>query len=221
MSKSKGNVVNPDDIVAKYGADVFRVYEMFMGPFDQPVPWDTNGIEGVRRFLDKVWNVCHEPAIMAVAGEMEILFNQTAKKITDGIDALQFNTCVSQLMILTNAFQDAGGVPLEYKESYLKLIAPFAPHLAEELWAELGHPESIHRAMWPAYDPTKTKAASFELIVQVNGKMRDKMVVPSDIEEGDAKEVALSSEKAAKWLDGQEIKQVVYVPGKIVNIVTG
>ncbi|MDP3793669.1 MAG: alpha/beta fold hydrolase, partial [Candidatus Uhrbacteria bacterium] len=143
MSKSKGNVVNPDDVVAKYGADVFRIYEMFMGPFDQAVPWDTNGIEGVKRFLDKVWGLFNVGAIHELPlpdDGLQILYHQTVKKITDGIDQLQFNTCVSQLMILTNGFQDAGGVPEEYREGYLKLLAPFAPHLTEEIWrTQLSH----------------------------------------------------------------------------------
>jgi leucyl-tRNA synthetase len=225
MSKSKGNVVNPDDVVEKYGSDVFRVYEMFIGPYDQPAPWDTNGIEGVRRFLDKVWGL-FEGRDMAsspqVTSDLETLFHQTLKKVTEGIDNLQFNTCISQLMILTNAIQDAGGMPEAMVEGYLKMLAPFAPHLADEIWCEvLGHKTSINArgAGWPAFDASKLQAATFELVVQVNGKVRDKITVASDISEDEAKATVLASEKVQKWLEGKTPKQVVYVKGRLVSVV--
>ncbi len=229
MSKSKGNVVNPDDVVNEYGADVFRLYEMFMGPFDQAVPWDTNGIEGVRKYLDKVWSLFAEPgtrnaerkqdlALRAPRSALEVLYHQTIKKVTEGIDGLHFNTCVSQMMILTNAFVDAGVVPESMQEGYLKILAPFAPHMTEELWQNhLGRKESIHVSSWPVFDESKLKASTFELVVQVNGKVRAKIVVDSDIVEKDAKAQAL--EAVAKWLDGKEPKQVIYVEGKLVSIV--
>lgn len=234
MSKSKGNVVNPDEVVNQYGADVFRVYEMFMGPFDQPVPWDTNGIEGVRRFLDKVWLLFPERA-ERVEGQrlpnheastssghsqgLETLYHQTVKKITEGVEKLEFNTCVSQLMILTNAYQDAGGVPVAQREGFLQMLAPFAPHLAEELWEKLGKSGSIHHSGWPVFDSHKLQAPSFELVLQVNGKVRDRVQVPSDISEEEAKAKAFGSEKMQQHLQGKEPKQVVYVKGKLVNIV--
>ncbi|MBM3205121.1 class I tRNA ligase family protein, partial [Candidatus Uhrbacteria bacterium] len=219
MSKSKGNVVNPDEIVQKYGADVLRVYELFMGPFDQQVPWDTNGIEGVRRFLDKVWGVFVARSTQQVASDLERLYHQTIKKITEGIDALQFNTCVSQMMILTNAFQDVGGVPEEMREGYLKILAPFAPHLAEELWHQIGKTDTIHRSSWPTYDPGKLQSDTFELVIQINGKVRDKIVVSSDITEEEAKETALASTSVQKWLEGKTPTQIKYVPGKLLSIV--
>jgi leucyl-tRNA synthetase len=220
MSKSKGNVVNPDDVVNEYGADVFRVYEMFMGPFDQAVPWDTNGIEGVRRFLDKVWNAFESvPGTDQASSELETLYHQTIKKITDGIENLQFNTCISQLMILTNAFQEAGLVPGTMREGYLKILAPFAPHLAEELWEKMGGKGSIHVSAWPTPDASKLQSATFELVVQVNGKLRDRVRVASDISEEEARKLALSAEKVQAFIVGQEPKQVVYVPGRLVNIV--
>lgn len=216
MSKSKGNVVNPDDVVNEYGADVLRVYELFIGPFDQPAPWDTNGIEGVKRFLDKVWRAVTTAPIATASEDLETLYHQTVKKITDDIESLGFNTAVSQLMILTNAYAD--GIPESHREGFLKILAPFAPHLAEELWSVLGNTESIHHATWPTYDPQKTIAASFELVIQVNGKVRDKITVPADISEDDAKAHALASEKVQKYLEGKEPSQVRYIKGRLVSV---
>ncbi len=220
MSKSKGNVVNPDDVVKVYGADVFRVYEMFIGPYDQKAPWDTNGVEGVRRFLDRIWYVFHQPhEALKVTAELETLFHQTVKKVTDGIDNLQFNTCVSQMMILANAYQDFGGVPTEQREAFLQILAPFAPHVTEELWQEEGKNFSIHRAGWPTYDANKLVAATFELVIQVNGKVRDKVVVDQDISEEAAKKLALESEAVQKWFEGKVPQKVVYVKGRLVSVV--
>jgi len=220
MSKSKGNVVNPDEVVNRYGADVFRVYEMFMGPFDQPVPWDTNGIEGVKRFLDKIWRLFEPPAAsrQPPAADLETIYHQSVKKVSEDIDSLGFNTAVSQLMILANAFQDAGGVPEEMKEGYLKILAPFAPHLAEELWEKTGHEGSIHVSSWPSFDASKIVASTFELVIQVNGKVRDRIQVSTDISEEEAKEKALTSEKVQQYLEGKEPKKIIYVKGKLVTL---
>jgi leucyl-tRNA synthetase len=219
MSKSKGNVVNPDDVVGEYGADVFRMYEMFMGPFDQPVPWDTNGIEGVRKFLEKVWGLLVEGKSIEASDELETIYHQSVKKVTDGIDQLHFNTCVSQMMILTNAFADAGGVPVSMKHGYVQILAPFAPHMTEELWSIMGEKGSIHRSGWPVYDASKLTAATFELVVQVNGKVRGKIMVDSAIDEAGAKAAALSDENVKKYLEGKEPKQVRYIAGKLLSIV--
>ncbi len=221
MSKSRGNVVNPDDIVSQYGADVFRMYEMFMGPFDQAVPWDVNGIEGVRRFLDKAWRLFQGTGggVPGTGTETETLYHQTIKKISDDIESLSFNTAVSQLMILTNAYTDAGGVLEEHQEGYLKILAPFAPHMAEELWSRMGKTESIHRSDWPSYDPSKITAATFELVIQVNGKVRDRITVPSDISEEEAKARALASENIKKYLGDGPPKKILYVKGRLVTIV--
>ncbi len=220
MSKSKGNVVNPDDVVSKYGADVFRLYELFLGPFGQSVPWDTNGIEGVKRFLDKVWNLFDATRYtLHATHSTETLYHQTVKKITDGIEALHFNTCVSQLMILANAYQDVGGVPEEHREGFLKILAPFAPHLTEELWHLSGYEDTIHHSAWPTYDASKLQTTMFELVVQVNGKVRDRISVSADIMEEAAKEFALASEKVKSYLVGKQPKQVIFVKGKLVNIV--
>lgn len=221
MSKSKGNVVNPDDVLSVYGADAFRVYIMFMGPYDQPVPWDMNGIEGVKRFLDKVWGVFDETRSTQHASldDIETLYHQTVKKITEGIEKLEFNTCVSQLMILVNAYQELGGVPQEQRTGFLQLLAPFAPHLTEELWKMAGKESSIHLSAWPGFDPSKLQAETFELVIQVNGKVRDRVQVPSGISEEEAKQKALASEKAQALFQGKAPQQVVYVKGRLVNIV--
>ena len=219
MSKSKGNGVNPDDVVKEYGADVLRVYQMFMGPFDQPVPWNKENVEGVRRFLDKVWNVLQQSFLQESSAGLETLLHQTVKKLTQGIDDMQFNTCISQLMILTNAYQDAGGVPATHVESYLRILTPFAPHLTSELWQRLEKASDIHRAGWPVFDPSKLQAATFELVLQVNGKVRDRVQVESGISEAEAKEKALASEQVQKWLEGKQPKQVIYIVGKLVSVV--
>jgi len=221
MSKSKGNVVNPDDVVKEYGADVFRVYEMFIGPYDQKAPWDTNGVEGVRRFLDRVWHVFHQPQSMdkEVSSDLETLYHQTIKKVTEGIDNLQFNTPVSQMMILANAYQEFGCVPTAHRKGFLQVLAPYAPHMAEEIWQEEGHAFSVHRGGWPVYDTTKLVTSTFELVIQVNGKVRDKVTVPQDITEEAAKKLALESEAVQKWLGADGPKKVVYVKGKLVSVV--
>ncbi|MBU1908170.1 class I tRNA ligase family protein [Patescibacteria group bacterium] len=233
MSKSKGNVVNPDDVVEKYGADIFRIYEMFIGPFDADAPWDTHGIEGVKRFLEKVWRI-FTPVIPAQAGiqkhkhldspvkpendNVETLLNQTIKKVGDDIETLDFNTAVSALMILANALSECKVQSAECAEIFLKLLAPFAPHIAEELWQKLGHETSIHVAEWPSYDSKKLVADTFELVVQVNGKVRDRLTVSSDISEKEATAAALASPKIRAALDGKKPKKVIYVKGRLVSI---
>lgn len=234
MSKSKGNVVNPDDVVKEYGADVFRLYEMFIGPYDQPAPWDTNGVEGVRRFLDRVWFIFHAdsadklereaspsllPTSYSLLANVDTLFHQTVKKVTEGIDSLQFNTCVSQLMILANGYQEFGCVPKEHRKGFLQILAPFAPHIAEELWEEEGLGFSIHTNGWPTYDASKLVSSTFELVIQVNGKVRDKVTAASDISEDEAKKLALESEAVQKWLEGKTPQKVVYVKGRLVSVV--
>ncbi len=221
MSKSKGNVVNPDDVVKEYGADVFRVYEMFIGPYDQKAPWDTNGVEGVRRFLDRVWHIFHQSQVTdkEVPSDLETLYHQTIKKVTEGIDNLQFNTPVSQMMILANAYQEFGCVPTAHRQGFLQVLAPYAPHMAEEIWQEEGHAFSVHRGGWPTYDTAKLVASTFELVIQVNGKVRDKVTVPQDITEEAAKKLALESEAVQKWLGADGPKKVVYVKGKLVSVV--
>jgi len=212
-------------VVEKYGADVFRVYELFMGPFDQPVPWDMNGIEGVKRFLDKVWKLFDTSFHGRMADQvpeitdMDILLNQTIHKVTDDIENLRFNTCVSQLMILVKEYHLSGSIPVSHKESLIKLLAPFAPHQSEELWKKIGNASSVHLADWPEYEERKLMAKTFELVIQVNGKVRDRTKVPSEISEEDAKELSLASEKIQPYIRDKKINKVIYIAGKLVNIV--
>lgn len=217
MSKSKGNVVNPDDVVREVGADVTRVYILFMGPYDQPVPWDINGIQGVRKFLDRLWNAFESVERPTETPELKTLYHQTIKKFTDGIDAQQFNTCVSQLMILTNAYQAAGGVPVSHREGVIKVLAPFAPHLAEELWQREGKTGSVHLSSWPSYDALALESEEFDLVVQVNGKVRGKVRVARGIGEDAAREAALANDDVRHWTEGKAIEKIVFVPGRLIS----
>ncbi len=225
MSKSKGNVVNPDDVVDAYGADVFRTYEMFIGPFDADAPWDTNGIQGVKRFLEKVWRLFDVGAgsprpdrSADMSDAVEVLFHRTIKKVSEDIENMRFNTAVSALMILVN---EIGDTPLsrEYAEALLLLLAPFAPHLTEELWQQkLGHTDSIHHAAWPTYDPSKLQETTFEMVIQVNGKVRDRVTVAADISEEEAVRLALASEQVQKYMEGKTPTKTTYVKGRLVSI---
>ncbi|KKW42469.1 MAG: Leucyl-tRNA synthetase [Candidatus Magasanikbacteria bacterium GW2011_GWA2_56_11] len=221
MSKSRGNVVNPDEMVAEFGADALRTYIMFMGPFDQAVEWDTNGLVGVRRFLDKVWGLQYRVADDAPDDRAdERLTHVTVRQITNDIDQMRFNTCVSQLMIFTN--QLASGertIKREYFEKLVLLVSTFAPHLGEELWSRLGHTSSVALAPWPTYDEALAAADEVTIVVQVNGKVRDEFTVPAETPEAEVKERALTSERVEKWLAGKEPKKVIYVKGKLVSIV--
>ncbi len=219
MSKSKGNVVNPDDVAKEVGADVLRMYIMFMGPFDQPVPWDMNGIQGVRKFLDRVWNLYEGEMLAQESSELKTLYHQTVKKLTEGIDGLQFNTCVSQLMILSNAYQEAGDIPEVQREGFVQLLAPFAPHLAEELWQKLGKTGSVHLSSWPAYEASSLETESYELVVQVNGKVRGKVQAPRAATEAEAHVLALTNEDVRRWCEGKTIQKTVFVPGRLISFI--
>ncbi|MDD2657005.1 MAG: leucine--tRNA ligase [Patescibacteria group bacterium] len=230
MSKSKGNVVNPDDVVVEFGADTLRTYIMFMGPFDQAVEWDTNGLVGVKRFLDRVWNLQEkinneERGTLQNGGQagneerVEKLIHQAIKKVSDDIDNMRFNTAVAKLMELSNEVSKA---PFITKEDYLeiiKLLSPFAPHMAEELWAMYGNGQGISTQKWPEYDEAKIKEDVITIVVQVNGKVRDSLDVPVDISEEDIKNKALALENVQKWLEGKEPKKVIYVKGRLVSVV--
>lgn len=220
MSKSKGNVVNPDDIVKTHGADALRTYISFMGPFDQPVPWDENGIEGVRKFLDRAWYVMTTGVLPDETNDVRTLYHQTIKKLSEGIDALQFNTCVSQLMILTNAYQALGGVPGVQRDGYLQLLAPFAPHLAEELWHQAGKDGSIHRSSWPAFDASALLSETYTLVIQVNGKVRGKLSLDRAQEDEAAIRALAEQEPTVKsWLEGKAVQKAVYVKGRLLNLI--
>ena len=220
MSKRWGNVINPDGIVAEFGADAMRLYEMFMGPFTQSVSWSMNGVSGVRKFLEKVWRlqekiVLHKNSQSKVA----VLLNQTMKKVGEDVDNFRFNTAISQMMIFANALEKEDGVTKEDYEKLLLILAPFAPHIAEELWSALGNTKSIFCAAWPKYDAGMLQEEEIEMVVQVNGKVRDRLKVAPDVTEDEAKETALESEKVKVFTDGKEIKKIIFVPEKLINIV--
>jgi len=226
MSKSRGNVINPDDIVKKYGADSFRLYEMFMGPFDEAISWDVKGIVGMRRFLEKVRKLFgKEKAVVSIKEDKEIekLIHKTIKKVTEDIENFRFNTAISALMILVNELQGKN-YGIWHLKTLISLLAPFTPHFAEEIWQKLNPKPytlkvSIHSQPWPKYDPKLAKEEIITLVIQINGKVRDKIEVEADISEEKAKELAISQEKIKKWIEKKEIKKVIFIPGKLINIV--
>lgn len=221
MSKSLGNVINPDDIVEEFGADTLRIYEMFMGPFEDAIPWSTSSAIGVKRFLEKVWKLgtkVTEDKI--INNKLENLVHKTIKKVAGDIESFRFNTAISSLMILTNTFEKEDNINAKDFQCFLLLLSPFAPHIAEEIWQEkLGHKESIFLESWPEYDPTLARDEEIELVIQVNGKVRDKITVSADIEEVEAKRMATESEKARMFIAGKEIKKIIYIKGRLVSIV--
>jgi leucyl-tRNA synthetase len=218
MSKSKGNVVNPDKIVEMYGADTLRVYEMFMGPFEQAIAWNEDSLIGPRRFIERVWKLKNK---VVEDGEMEknSLMHQTIKKVTDDIELLGFNTAVSSLMILVNELEKKEKVHKTEYENLLKLLNPFAPHVTEEIWSELGHSDLLCLTAWPDFDEEQLENEEMEIGVQVNGKLRATLRVSTNFEEHEVEVLALKLPEVQKWLEGREPKKVIVVLGKIVNIV--
>jgi leucyl-tRNA synthetase len=227
MSKSRGNVVNPDKVINDYGADSMRLYEMFMGPLDATKPWNTQGVEGVHRFLQKVWRMCIGPdgqthqAIQDIEGtdEDQRLLHKTIKKVTGDIEAMAFNTAISQMMIFTNYYGPLTQKSKQAIESFILLLAPFAPHIAEEIWQRLGHEQTLTYEPWPDYDESLTIDEQIELAVQVNGKIRDKIVVAADSTEDQIKETALATEKVQQDTQGKTIRKVIVIKNRLVNIV--
>ncbi|HSC87944.1 MAG TPA: leucine--tRNA ligase, partial [Polyangiaceae bacterium] len=232
MSKSRGNVVNPDDVVREFGADSLRLYEMFMGPLEQVKPWQTAGIQGVRRFLDKVDTLCRRARVEAEYSlETQKLAHRTVKKVTEDIAALSLNTCVSTLMIYANHLAGLETVPRAAVEPLLLCLAPFAPHLAEELWAELGctslrpgetvAADCIANATWPSWDEALCVDQVVILPVQINGKVRGRVEIARDASEDEARALALGDEAVARAIEGKSLKKLVYVPGRILNLIVG
>ena len=227
MSKSKGNVVNPDDIVASHGADTLRLYEMFMGPLDASIAWSTNGLDGSRRFLDRIWrllvdengNITSKLVDNDDSGKLEKVYHQTVKKVTDDFEGLRFNTAISQLMVFINEAYKADVLPKAYVEGFVKMIAPIVPHIAEELWSKLGHEDSIAYAAWPAYDEAKLVDDEVEIVVQINGKVKAKLMVPADATREALEAIAMEDGTIKEQIDGKTVRKVIAVPGKLVNIV--
>jgi len=221
MSKSRGNVVNPDEVVDEYGADALRVYEMFMGPLEQVKPWQTAGLQGVRRFLDRVWVLGQRPTADTIDDETRRIVHKTVKKVTDDVESLRFNTAISAMMILTNHLHGFDHPAREAMDALVRCLAPFAPHVAEELWERLGHQPSIANVPWPTYDAALCIDAEIEIAVQVNGKVRGRITVARDASEETARTLALADEGAKPHLEGKTVRKVIYVPGRIVNVIVG
>ena len=231
MSKSRGNVVNPDQVVAEYGADALRLYEMFMGPLEATKPWNMSGVNGVRGFLDRVWRMVVNDRAETIElnaaisdappteGQNRVL-HRTIKGVTHDLDNMAFNTAIAKMMEFTNYFTKAEVRPKLVIESFLLLLAPFAPHLAEELWQLLGHQKSLAYEPWPEFDEALTKESTVEIPVQIKGKIRGRVVVPADASQSDLEVAARAEPKIAELLAGQTIVKVIVVPGRLVNFVT-
>ena len=219
MSKSLGNVVNPDDVVNEYGADTLRLYEMFIGDFEKAAPWNTSSIKGCKRFLDKIWSMSEKLVDGdGIRPELEAVANRTIKKVGEDIDALKANTAIAQLMIYVNALSDKGGATKAEYEVLLQLLNPFAPHMTEELWQQLGHTEQLAYHAWPTYDEAKCVEQTIEIAVQVNGKVKARINVPAAIENADAIAQAKAEPAVAEAIAGKTIAKEIYVKGKLVNI---
>ena len=226
MSKSKGNVVNPDDIVEQYGADTLRLYEMFMGPLDASIPWSEEGLGGAHKFINRVWNLLidendnlRDRVTTINNHDLDKIYNETVKKVTEDYEAMHFNTAISQLMVFVNNAYKADSLPLEYVEGLVKLLSPVVPHITEELWSKLGHVGSIAYAKWPTYDESKLVEDVVEIVVQINGKVRQHLQVSKDASREELQALALNDERIKQELADKEVKKVIAVPGKLVSIV--
>ncbi|MCM6811177.1 leucine--tRNA ligase [Pediococcus pentosaceus] len=228
MSKSKGNVVNPDDIVERFGADTLRLYEMFMGPLTESVAWSEDGLNGSRKWIDRVWrlmiddeNQLRDHIVTENDGSLDMVYNQTVKKVTDDYENMRFNTAISQMMVFVNEAYKADKLPAVYMEGLVKMLAPIIPHVAEELWSLLGHEGGISYAEWPTYDESKLVEATVQVILQVNGKVRSKITVDKDIAKEELEKLALADAKIQQWTADKTVRKVIVIPNKIVNIVVG
>ncbi|EST93932.1 leucyl-tRNA synthetase [Staphylococcus epidermidis Scl25] len=226
MSKSKGNVINPDDIVASHGADTLRLYEMFMGPLDATIAWSEKGLDGSRRFLDRVWrliitdeNSINKKIVDSNNHSLDKVYNQTVKKVTEDFDTLSFNTAISQLMVFINECYKTNEVYKPYIEGFVKMLSPIAPHIGEELWDRLGHENTITYQPWPTFDESLLVDDEVEIVVQVNGKVRAKINIPKDLSKEEMQDLALSNDNVKMSIEGKEVKKVIAVPQKLVNIV--
>lgn len=226
MSKSKGNVVNPDEIVESHGADTLRLYEMFMGPLDASIAWSTKGLDGARRFLDRVWRLLVDDngELSSKVQEsndttLERVYHQTVKKVTEDYEGLRFNTGISQLMVFINDAYKVDVLPKQYVEGFVKLLAPICPHTTEELWSKLGHEDTISYEAWPAFDEAKLVDDEVEIVVQINGRVRAKVNVPAEASREELQDIAMANEDVKEFIEGKTVRKVIAVPGKLVNIV--
>ncbi|MCF6408860.1 leucine--tRNA ligase [Pseudalkalibacillus salsuginis] len=227
MSKSKGNVVNPDEVVKTHGGDTLRLYEMFMGPLDASIAWSENGLDGSRRFLDRIWRLFVEDD-GSLTGKIqdvepnenfERVYHQTVKKVSEDFAELRFNVGISQMMVFINEAYKQDVLPKPLMEGFIQLLAPVAPHIAEEIWEKLGHTETITYSSWPAFDEAKLTENEVEIVVQINGKVRAKLMVPTEADKDQLEEIALADSKVKENIDGKTVRKVIAVPGKLVNIV--
>ena len=226
MSKSKGNVVNPDDIVKSHGADTLRLYEMFMGPLDAAIAWSENGLDGSRRFLDRIWrllvteeNQITDKVVDEQTPELDKVYNQTVKKVTEDFDTLNFNTAISQMMVFINDCYKQDKLSKAYVEGFVKMLSPIAPHISEELWAKLGHDDTIAYEEWPTFDPSLLVDNEVEIVIQVNGKLKEKTKVSKDLSKEEMEHFALEIDKVKQAIEGKTVRKVIAVPQKLVNIV--
>ncbi|MEJ6400452.1 leucine--tRNA ligase [Nicoliella lavandulae] len=226
MSKSKGNVINPDDIVQEYGADTLRLYEMFMGPLTEAKPWSTEGINGSYRWLKRVWrlfiddnNHLRDRVTTINDGTLDKIYNQTVKTVSNDMEQMRFNVAISQMMVFINEAYKADSLPLEYVEGFIKMLSPIAPHIAEELWSKCGHDETIAYEPWPTYDESKLVESTVQMVVQVNGKVRTHIKTDLKADKDAIEKQALADPKVKEFTDGKTIRKVIVVPGKIINIV--
>lgn len=228
MSKSKGNVVNPDDVVDQYGADTLRLYEMFMGPLDAGIAWSTKGLAGAHKFLERVYRTfvdengkMRDRITTINDGRLTKVYNQTVKKVTDDFADLKFNTAIAQMMVFINEANKVDDLPYEYVEGFVKLLAPVAPHLMEEIWQILGNDDTITYAAWPTYDESALVADTVTVAVQVNGKLRGQLDAAKDTDKDQLQQDALALANVQKFIAGKTVRKVIVVPNKIVNIVVG
>ena len=226
MSKSKGNVVNPDDIVNQYGADTLRLYEMFMGPIEESVPWDEKGLHGSNKWLHRVWrllmdenNHLRDRVSNYNDGKLTNIYNQTVKKVTEDFERMHYNTAISQLMVFVNEAYKVDDLPVEYMEGFVKMISPLVPHMAEEIWSHFHESDTIAYQPWPTYDENELVEDEVDIVVQVNGKVRAKIKMARDIDQQDAEDIALADDNVKAHVAGKEVVKVIVIPNRIVNIV--
>jgi len=220
MSKSLKNVVNPDDVVEEFGADTLRVYEMFMGPLDASIPWSEEGLEGARKFLDRAYRlIANKPIVDSNDGNLDKVYHETVKNVTERLDNMLFNTAISSLMVFVNAANKEDILYAEYAKGFVQLLAPFAPHIAEELWVKLEQTEGISYVSWPKYDESKLTESEIEVVIQVNGKLKAKAKLAKDLSKEELESAAKNNETVKSAIDGKEIVKIIAVPNKLVNIV--
>ena len=214
-------VVNPLDVCEQYGADTLRIYEMFMGPLEASKPWSNQGVEGARRFLDRVYRIIIENGVVSKepTPELDLIYHQTVKKVSEDFENLAFNTAISQMMIFINEVYRINKISQEYAEGFVKLISPICPHLGEEMWEKLGHHNTIAFESWPTYDAAKLEVNTIKIAVQVNGKLRGELMVSPDESEDNLKALALELDGVKRNTEGKEIKKIIVVKGRIINIV--